>query len=143
MSYTITKTLFTLLILVSSITIYRARPLIFSLVTVFVENNLPRDSPSLVFHCASGDDDLGYHTLTHLGQEYHFEFSILPKTLFFCHLWWNGKDIAFDVFNAKWTTHHCARVPGEEICYWQAREDGIYLSKDYNPPTNFIKKYSW
>ncbi|GFQ07893.1 hypothetical protein PHJA_002933300, partial [Phtheirospermum japonicum] len=48
--------------------------------TVFVVSDLPRDSPPLYVHCASGDDELGYHTLK-LGQDFHFEFGKGPKTL--------------------------------------------------------------
>ncbi|GFQ07894.1 hypothetical protein PHJA_002933400 [Phtheirospermum japonicum] len=121
--------------------IFQAHSLLFTRVTVFVVSDLPRDSPPLYVHCASGDDELGYHTLK-LGQDFHFEFGKGPKTLFFCHLWWNGKNIAFDVFRTSWKTNHCASVPEMEICYWQARPDGIYLAKDY-PATSLTKQYSW
>ncbi|KAI3467765.1 hypothetical protein Pfo_024428 [Paulownia fortunei] len=104
---------------------------------VHVVNNLPPNSPSLLLHCASGNDDLGNHTLT-ANQDFHFDFCINFKTLFFCHLWWNGKNIAFDVYSYKWPTQRCV----DGVCYWAAKSDGIYHSKHY-PPKDLTKEYSW
>ncbi|CAI9759773.1 unnamed protein product [Fraxinus pennsylvanica] len=51
---------------------------------VHTVNNLPR---TLTLHCASGDDDLGFHNLT-INNDFHGKFceSYLGVTLFFCHL---------------------------------------------------------
>ncbi|KAI3472884.1 hypothetical protein Pfo_031200 [Paulownia fortunei] len=105
--------------------------------TVFVVNGLPPNSPPLLLHCASGDDDLGNHTLT-TGQNFHFDFCVNFTTLFFCHLWWNGKNIAFNVYDSFWPIQFCIN----NVCYWEAKSDGIYRSKHY-PPKNLTKKYNW
>ncbi|KAL6576783.1 hypothetical protein OROMI_011059 [Orobanche minor] len=109
---------------------------------VYVVNALPQNSPPLFLHCASGDDELGNHTLT-VGQNFNFKFciSVFKHTLFFCHLWWENKNIAFDVYNYKFD-HKCAKKFDGGVCYWEARSDGIYISKDY-PPEYFKKEYSW
>ncbi|KAL8038043.1 hypothetical protein ABFX02_11G077900 [Erythranthe guttata] len=104
-------------------------------VKVKVVDNLPPNSPQLFMHCASADDDLGNHTLTN-GQDFHFKFCFNGRTLFFCHLWWNGKQRAFDVYNSR----TCQDNKG--ICYWEARSDGIYHSED-NPPNDAYKVYDW
>ncbi|KAI3448062.1 hypothetical protein Pfo_004727 [Paulownia fortunei] len=105
--------------------------------TVYVVNQLPSNSPPLLLHCASGDDDLGNHTLT-VGQNFNFDFCINFKTLFFCHLWWNGKTLSFDVYNSFWHTKSCPKG----VCDWVVKSDGIYLSK-YYPPKELIKEYNW
>ncbi|KAH6760416.1 hypothetical protein C2S52_009110 [Perilla frutescens var. hirtella] len=90
-----------------------------------VVNSLPKNSSPLKLHCASGDDDLGYHNLT-VGQTFHWSFcqSFLDNTLYFCHFWWGKKQVAFDVFNPhlKSATH---------VSVWAARTDGIYHSEEY------------
>ncbi|KAK2993345.1 hypothetical protein RJ640_007612 [Escallonia rubra] len=69
---------------------------------VHVVNALPYESQYLQVHCASKDDDIGYHTL-YLGEEIHWRFKVgfFPSTLFFCHFWWNSKDKAFVVFEKE------------------------------------------
>ncbi|KAI3470483.1 hypothetical protein Pfo_027146 [Paulownia fortunei] len=105
---------------------------------VHVVNNLPSKSSPLLLHCASGDDDLGYHTLT-TNQDFHFDFCVKPSaTLFFCRLTWNQKTIRFDAFNANWAYDRC----GYGVCYYAARSDGIYFSDIY-PPRDPTKLYSW
>ncbi|KAL8468730.1 hypothetical protein ACS0TY_031796 [Phlomoides rotata] len=94
--------------------------------TVHVINDLPSNS-KLRIHCASGDDDLGYHTLP-VGYDFDWSFcDILWTTLFFCHLWWdsNSKERAFDVFNLRLAAGLCLET---FKCFWSARGDGIYSS---------------
>ncbi|CAA0825322.1 Plant self-incompatibility protein S1 family [Striga hermonthica] len=103
---------------------------------VYVYNNLSPSKEQLRVHCASQDDDLGYHNLTS-NQNFHFTFCDNRfTTLFFCHLWWGKKNKSFEVFNTLWKkppTHHSAYV---------AKNDGIYLS--YNvPPQKLEKKFDW
>ncbi|KAL8051746.1 hypothetical protein ABFX02_06G168100 [Erythranthe guttata] len=106
--------------------------------TVHVVNNLPQNTDPLVVHCASRDNDLGYHNLT-TKQDFHFHFCIMIKsTLFFCHLWWGNKTKAFDVYNARWTPDKCV----DHSCYWEARSDGIYFSGTW-PPEPLAKVYDW
>ncbi|KAL3638187.1 hypothetical protein CASFOL_017558 [Castilleja foliolosa] len=98
---------------------------------VFVKDALPQGSPPLYMHCASGDTELGNHTL-YTGQDFHFHFCPIEYTLFFCHLWWNGKERAFEVFNNhKWKYPKCP----DKKCDWEARNDGIYLTNK--------KEYDW
>ncbi|KAL7148274.1 hypothetical protein ABFS83_06G167200 [Erythranthe nasuta] len=104
---------------------------------VYVANNLPPDSEPLLVHCASKDDELGYHNVT-VNRDFHFNFCEIPHTLFFCHLWWNNKDVAFDVYNARWKHNICIDFK----CYWVAKSDGIYFS-GYYPPRELELKYSW
>ena len=58
--------------------------------------------PGLQFRCQSGDDDLGYHTLNTM-EECHFSFTVdfWDNTLFFCHFYWNSKDLSFVVFDTS------------------------------------------
>ncbi|KAL8052048.1 hypothetical protein ABFX02_06G188000 [Erythranthe guttata] len=105
-------------------------------IEIHVINRLP--FPQLRFHCASGDDDLGYHNVNP-NYDFHWKFctDFVPSTLFFCHLWWNNKDVSFDVFSTK-TYYRCL----EGKCYWEARTDGIYFA-DGEDPTQFRKAYNW
>ncbi|CAA0816523.1 Plant self-incompatibility protein S1 family [Striga hermonthica] len=127
MNYILSKNLLILFLLscVGARACFLDRP-----VTVTVTDSLPQDSPSLRLHCASGDNDLGYHTLTN-GQNFHFKFCAFETTLFFCHLWWNGKDLAFDVFKNNSNRDKCPH----RHCNWEAKADGIYL--------NGMQKYRW
>ena len=96
--------------------------------TVYVINNLPPNSAPLKLHCASKDDDLGYHTLS-TNQDYHWSFcdDVIPKTLYFCHLWWGSKNQAFDAYKQTWVR------PGSNQHYWVAKSDGIYFSEQNTP----------
>ncbi|KZV38375.1 hypothetical protein F511_19896 [Dorcoceras hygrometricum] len=78
----------------------------------------------MVVHCASKNNDFGNHTLT-TDQEFEFSFCLeIFSTLFFCHIWWQNKDSAFDAYNAKWLDNPCIGPN----CTYEARPDGIYLS---------------
>ncbi|KAL8051772.1 hypothetical protein ABFX02_06G170500 [Erythranthe guttata] len=106
--------------------------------TVYVVNNLPSNSAPLLLHCASGNDDLGDHVLS-TNQDFHFDFCENPfSTLFFCRFRWNGKNTAFDVFDASWKKNRCTY----DVCYYSVQSDGFYFS-DTNPPTNLVKLSSW
>ncbi|PIN07266.1 hypothetical protein CDL12_20172 [Handroanthus impetiginosus] len=104
--------------------------------TIHVLNKLPQNN-KLRLHCASGDDDLGTHTID-VGYDFHWHFcdGWTGRTLFFCHLYWGSKQIAFYVFRSKWA-YRCWLD-----CYWEARSDGIYFSGK-NPPGALEKKYDW
>ncbi|GFP88795.1 hypothetical protein PHJA_001023200 [Phtheirospermum japonicum] len=84
-------------------------------------------------HCASGNDELGYHNLL-FNQQFSWRFCNAPRTLFFCHLWWGPKQKSFDVFVSKFPL-----TPYSDY-YWFARSDGIYLSIDNK---SFTKKFDW
>lgn len=53
---------------------------------VHVINKLPSDSPQLRIHCASGDNDLGYHCPA-INEDFNWSFceAFFDNTLFFCH----------------------------------------------------------
>ncbi|KAI3470517.1 hypothetical protein Pfo_027180 [Paulownia fortunei] len=107
-------------------------------IEVHVINNLPSNSAPLTLHCASGDNDLGHHTLA-VNQDFNWSFCeniYYPNTLFFCHLWWGSKQRAFEVFNSKWVQ------PDSTQHYWLAKSDGIYFSYS-NSPQTFTKRYDW
>uniref|UniRef100_A0A3Q7I863 S-protein homolog n=1 Tax=Solanum lycopersicum TaxID=4081 RepID=A0A3Q7I863_SOLLC len=92
-----------------------------------IHNDLPKNTPRLKFHCASGDDDLGYHYPA-IGSDFHWSFCATPSTLFFCHFWWNGKDLSFDVFNTLFGCVTDGHVPDYVVnCHWQVKADGINL----------------
>ncbi|KAL8542072.1 hypothetical protein ACS0TY_003073 [Phlomoides rotata] len=94
--------------------------------TAHVINNLPSNS-ELRIHCASADDDLGYHTLP-VGYDYDWSFCDIPySTLFSCHLWWDSdsKQRAFHVFDSFIRDTLCF---DSRNCFWSARDDGIYAS---------------
>ncbi|GFP82861.1 hypothetical protein PHJA_000429200 [Phtheirospermum japonicum] len=98
---------------------------------VHIYSDLPADSPPLLVHCASGDDDLGHHTLT-FHQDYSFSFCNIPfTTLFFCNLRWGAKGKSFDAYNARW---HGDRCHGD-TCKWAAHPDGLYLMA--------VKQFDW
>lgn len=107
-------------------------------VHIHVVNNLPPNPHKLEAHCASGDDDLGYQKLDR-NKDLHWSFctSILDNTLFFCHLWWNNKDRAFEAYRTK-DHSKCEN----DVCYYAAKSDGIYYSNAY-PPVNLTKMYTW
>ncbi|PIN24457.1 hypothetical protein CDL12_02808 [Handroanthus impetiginosus] len=98
---------------------------------VHVVNSLPQNSAMLRLHCASGNDDLGYHDLS-VNQDFQWSFCtrFFGTTLFFCHLWWGSKNKEFEVFNTDWQ-ERC----GNDICDWAAKSDGIYFNGE--------KLYDW
>ncbi|KAL3644425.1 hypothetical protein CASFOL_011728 [Castilleja foliolosa] len=131
MSMNLCRLLVISVVLFQSFTPSTARYIMEKPVFVYVKDALPQGSTTLFMHCTSGDDDLGNHTLT-TGQDFHFSFCIAEHTLFFCHLWWNGKNAAFEVFNNhKWTPKMCPN----KTCNWEARGDDIYFKNN--------KKYDW
>lgn len=104
---------------------------------VHIVNDLPEGSALLKLHCASGDDDLGYHTLKRI-EDFHWTFceNFYPSTLFFCHLWWGSKQITFDAFKSKWVE------VDPKLHYWLAKSDGIYFSY-FNDRETFVRIYDW
>ncbi|PIN19103.1 hypothetical protein CDL12_08214 [Handroanthus impetiginosus] len=104
--------------------------------TVEILNYIPNGSGFLSFHCASGDSELGNHTLDY-GQNYEWSFCNKPfgRTLFFCRFYWLAKQQAFEVYNANW----CKDCTGE-LCFWLVKVDGFYF-KGYIG--DLIKKYNW
>ncbi|KAL8052105.1 hypothetical protein ABFS82_06G188700 [Erythranthe guttata] len=106
-------------------------------ITVRVVNNLPPNSQPLAVHCASKDDDLGYHTLG-VGEDFSWNFcnNIWGNSLFFCHLWVDRREKAFDSFRAEFIIG----TPPNKYFQWSAQDDGIYFSHNDSP---FTKKFKW
>ncbi|KAM3199039.1 hypothetical protein T459_26302 [Capsicum annuum] len=111
---------------------------------VYVLNNLPQNSPKLKVHCASGDDDLGYH-YPKVGEDFDWEFNAWSNTLFFCYFWWGDKDNVFDVFNSP---NFCVKDASKLVpqypskCYWKVMGDGFYLGyEDNNGGKIIYQKY--
>lgn len=104
---------------------------------VQVINRLPDNVKPLVLHCASGNDELGTHTL-YVGQIFQWKFcdNFFSNTLFFCHLWWGPNDRSFNVFVSK-HSNDC----GSYDCIWIAKYDGIYYQDGASG--ELIKKYDW
>lgn len=104
---------------------------------IHILSELPPDSPPVKVHCASGDDDLGDHILAPKQSfEWSFCANFFPTTVFFCHFWWDGKDLAFEVYHERFAqkrTHNS---------WWITKHDGIYFS-NANEPLNQMKKYDW
>lgn len=114
--------------------------------TVRVENDINIDNaPPLRVHCASKDDDLGYHTLGR-SVYIHWEFreNFFWSTLFFCHFWWGQKQRAFEVFNSNW--HEFCDDPNgrheNNLCFWLVRPDGFYFNNSLINP-RFERKFTW
>ncbi|KAL7148593.1 hypothetical protein ABFS83_06G189300 [Erythranthe nasuta] len=106
---------------------------------MYVVSQLPRKSPPLFLHCASGKDEVGYHTL-HKNDTFEWTFCDYPIsniTLYFCHFWWGPQQRAFRVFDDD-VRGSCL---GDE-CHWAVWADGFYLSGQLSQDT-YKKKYYW
>lgn len=108
---------------------------------VRVVNNIdvPNSVP-IYLHCLSGDNDLGTHVL-YKNQEFNWNFCekiIGGTTLFHCHIVWSVRDARFDAFNSD----HRDRCIRSKVCYWAAKNDGIYFTGD-NSTKSLTKMYPW
>ncbi|GFP93192.1 hypothetical protein PHJA_001463500 [Phtheirospermum japonicum] len=63
-----------------------------------------------MLHCAAGDKELGFHNLT-TNQDFNYKLCTSLSNLYFCHLWYNGKDKAFIVYSSNFVAND---VPGLE-----------------------------
>lgn len=95
-------------------------------------NKLPDDLRLLDFRCQSKNSDLGMHTLAQ-DQTYSWQFTAGPTTLWFCHFYWNQKDVVFNVYDH---VYQCfSNDAATDDCYYQVRGDGFYFSQiDYPDP---------
>ncbi|KAL7145150.1 hypothetical protein ABFS83_07G060600 [Erythranthe nasuta] len=105
---------------------------------VHVVNKIRPDAGPMYAHCASGHKELGNHTL-YYNDDFNWSLceGFLHRTLFFCRITWGSKSVSFDVYRSS-DRGECLT----DVCYWEARLDGIYFSGDF-PPTFPFKKYSW
>ncbi|GFP90266.1 hypothetical protein PHJA_001170500 [Phtheirospermum japonicum] len=100
-----------------------------------VINNLPSTTPPLRLHCASGDHELGFHTLK-VNEQFSWKFCVGLRTLYFCHLWWGSKQRSFVVFKSKLFQRKYSYY------FWSAKSDGIYLYHTDDAPY-YAKKIDW
>ncbi|KAI3469982.1 hypothetical protein Pfo_026645 [Paulownia fortunei] len=91
-----------------------------------IYSDLPKNSSSLILHCASKDDDIGKHIL-YPGQvfSWHFRNNFFATTLFFCHFWWGSKQKSIVVFKGNWDRDNYYHTYSYSV-----NSDGIYLSND-------------
>lgn len=127
-------------------------------VQVDIMNGLPPNSPPLLAHCKSGNDDIGNHTLVRWHYFYwRFKPAVFSTTLFWCHLWWGSKHVKFEAYNKAVGLGQC-KVTAKEandpnyketnVCHWQARADAIYFTPfigigQKQEDKRWIKKYDW
>ncbi|KAI4367267.1 hypothetical protein MLD38_023024 [Melastoma candidum] len=92
---------------------------------VIIRNGIP--DKTLGLHCASADDDLGYHELSP-GQDWGFSFRtrFLGGTLFYCTFRWHGRSHTANVFQQGYNRCTTCRVMVgvKGICYF---DDPRYL----------------
>ncbi|KAL6517351.1 hypothetical protein OROMI_033052 [Orobanche minor] len=78
--------------------------------TIRIYSSLPTNSPQLILHCFSKDDDFGNHTLSH-GSVFgwHFRVNMFGTTKYRCDFWWGKKAKRIAVFYGVWdidSYHH-------------------------------------
>ncbi|KAK4359282.1 hypothetical protein RND71_021511 [Anisodus tanguticus] len=138
-----TKILFFSFIFLLNLALVTSRSWVTPRFHVHIIDALPPNS-KLILHCQSQNDDLGYKVL-HPKAEFNFHFNqkIFGGTLYFCHFWWNGKSISFDVFNSN-IAGKCGQIDGDNLeCYWNVQADGFYFGARRNPPPAYEKQHDW
>lgn len=111
---------------------------------VIITSGLPDNTHKLSFRCQSKDNDLGNHTLS-VAQSFSWKFcgNFMATTRFFCHFYWETKNIAFDVFELKDIGQKCVKTGN---CYWLVISDGFFFSiyelDPYFSP-EWLKRHDW
>lgn len=102
-------------------------------IEVHIVDYLPDNNVPLTFHCASKDDDLGYHH-PKVGDDFHFHFlpRVIGHTLFFCHFWWGKKQASFDVYTSKLSYNCLWDETPVTLCYWKVQGNGFFLGPSLN-----------
>ncbi|XP_073130780.1 S-protein homolog 5-like [Henckelia pumila] len=112
---------------------------------VHVVNNLTNGAVPLRIHCASGNTELGNHTLYPKGNfHWSFRMNYWFSTMFFCRFHWGARNRAFEVFN-KHLAANCEGPYEKElgnICYWSVQEDGFWIGYA-NPPPELLLVRLW
>ncbi|KAL3359924.1 hypothetical protein AABB24_016428 [Solanum stoloniferum] len=135
MAFSSIEIFFLLLLLITplDISLAKKRCVIQTRYEVHVINKLPANTAQLELHCASKNDDLGYHYPA-INEDFNWEFCefIMDRTLFFCHFWWGSNDRSFIVYNDP---VYCVKrgkfINYLHYCKWEVRADGFYL-ENYN-----------
>ncbi|CAA7019037.1 unnamed protein product [Microthlaspi erraticum] len=108
--------------------------------TLVFQNNLFQSHAVLKVHCKSRDDDLGDHFVNFQGPGYDFRFgdNIFLTTKWHCSLAKGTNpqySREFQAYEGAPIFRRCSAVYA-----WEARDDGIYLSKNREP---LQLMYSW
>ncbi|EYU39662.1 hypothetical protein MIMGU_mgv1a023453mg, partial [Erythranthe guttata] len=103
---------------------------------VHVVNKMPL--PRMKVHCASADNDLGYH-YAEPDYDLNWKFceNITGNTLYFCTLRWRNKEVSFNAFTSHLKNDPCSKG----ICRFEARIKGIYFSGGAFPTMTML--YFW
>lgn len=108
--------------------------------TLVFQNSLAISQSTLKVHCRSVDDDLGDHSVLFNTPPYNFSFhdEIFLTTSFGCDLFHKGGNL---VYRQSFRAYRGAYPFRCGLLYvWNARDDGIYLSKN-RKPEKFM--YNW
>lgn len=104
----------------------------FSKLHVHITSHLPKNSSflisSLLLHCRSADDDLGYHSLNF--NEFYtwaFRMNFWETTLYYCDYWWANKHAAFHAFDSNIWNLVPPNETGVDHYYYHVETDGFYF----------------
>ncbi|CAK9323602.1 unnamed protein product [Citrullus colocynthis] len=104
-------------------------------------SNEMQNGQTLFLQCKSKDDDLGKQYLKH-GQKFSWKFreNLWQNTLYWCYMSNDHNHVSLEVFwpesaSNPWLAYRCR----DNVCYWSARNDGIYI---YNVPENKFEFHS-
>ncbi|WMV48174.1 hypothetical protein MTR67_041559 [Solanum verrucosum] len=130
-----------LLITPLDISLAKKRCVIQTRYEVHVINKLPANTAQLELHCASKNDDLGYHYPA-INEDFNWEFCEFIITLYFCHFWWGSKDKSFDVYDDPSYCVKNGKNPNLlKCCKWEVRDDGFYLEQyDASTSTYYMER---
>ncbi|XP_010470216.1 PREDICTED: pumilio homolog 15-like [Camelina sativa] len=98
---------------------------------VIIKNSLNRSDDILTIHCISDQDDLGIH-LVRRSDLYIFKFgdNFFGGTKFDCKLS-HGVGFKSSVTFTAYKEDPYFYIKFGDFTFWDAREDGIYLSNEY------------
>lgn len=99
---------------------------------------------SMLVHCQSKDDDLGYQHLQNRGDDFQWNFKVnfWGTTLFWCKLEKPDAYVSFETFwpesKNTWLRDRCG---SQGSCIWIAKDDGIYLRNNPAQVDELIHKW--
>ncbi|XP_052206924.1 S-protein homolog 5-like [Diospyros lotus] len=110
-------------------------------VTVHIISLVTDDPLTLFFRCKSENEDLGYQQV-YSDEEYNWTFKSDTNSydFFFCHFYWNGKEIVFPVYDHAIGEECAITNSTHHDCYWTGKPDGFYF---WMRPEVLEKRYDW